>query len=60
MKLSEDFVKRGMEKAKGAVIYGVPIEEMTRDELIACVVAGFSLAETERNEAARRAEFLLS
>lgn len=39
--LPENFVKRNLERAKGVTLFGKPIERMSRDELVACVVAGW-------------------
>ena len=40
--LPESFVKTGLELAKGSVIYGIPLCEMARDELIAAVAHGWA------------------
>ena len=56
MKLNKDFVERNLEKAEGACMFGVPLEELSQKELIACVVAD-SIRRTE--EQTRREKRLL-
>ena len=41
MRLPKEFVEENLKKAKGSMVFGIPIEDLSRDELIACVVAGF-------------------
>ena len=41
MRLSKNFVHQNLKKAEGAYFYGVPINELTREELIALVVSGY-------------------
>jgi hypothetical protein len=40
-KLPEQFVKSGLELAKGASLFGIPMEELTRDELLAATAKGW-------------------
>jgi hypothetical protein len=58
MAIPKSFVERNLEKAKGSQFFGVPIDEMTRDELIACCVAGWQGQDEQRKEHARRLDFL--
>lgn len=44
MPLPKDFVKRGLERAKDATLYGVRIDDMSHDELIAAVAHGWRQA----------------
>lgn len=37
--------------AKGATFFGIPFSELTRDELIACAVEGWTQATTARADA---------
>jgi len=60
MKLPEDFVKRNLEKAQGSMMFGVPIEDLSKDELIACVVAGWSAERQAREDSARQIGFMAS
>lgn len=55
MKLPAEFVKKNLEKAKGATFLGHPIEKLSRDELIACVVA---CHETKRKQSQRHVKDL--
>lgn len=41
MLLPESFVKKNLELAKDARFMGIPLEELSRDELIAVAVAGW-------------------
>jgi len=59
MPLPEEFVKRNLWAAKGMVLFGVPVEDLTRDELIACVHDGYNSAKMEVKEAARQRSILL-
>lgn len=58
MAIPRNFVESNLEKAKGALFFGVPIEEMTRDELIACCFAGWQGLSDQREEHARQLAFL--
>lgn len=48
--LPEEFVKRGLELAAGALLFSKPFDEMTRDELIASAAQGWN---AEREQRAR-------
>lgn len=50
MAISKIFVEENLEKAKGAALFGVLITDMTRDELIACCIAGWKGQERQRKE----------
>ncbi|APE04820.1 hypothetical protein BM528_02740 [Alteromonas sp. RW2A1] len=58
MAIPKSFVESNLEKAKGSLFFGVPIEEMTRDELIACCVAGWQGQSDQRQEHARQLDVL--
>ena len=60
MAIPKSFVESNLEKAKGALFFGTPIEEMTRDELIACCVAGWQGQKEQRKEHAIQLDFLRS
>ena len=47
--LDKDFVSRNLEKAKGACIYGVPIDALTKDELIACLASSIERERGKRD-----------
>jgi len=59
MPLPKEFVSRNLEKAKGMSMFGVSIEVLTRDELIACVVAGFDAEKRARSEGQRRLDAVI-
>lgn len=40
-KLPADFVAEGLRLAKGGSLYGVPFEDLSRDELIAAAAMGW-------------------
>lgn len=59
MPIPKEWVKRHLRDAKGATMFGVTLEDLTKEELIACVYAGFK-AETEaRKEGMRRMKFVI-
>ena len=58
MAIPKSFVESNLEKAKGSMFFGVPIEAMTRDELVACCVAGWQGQEEQREEHSRQLDFL--
>ena len=58
MAIPKSFVESNLVKAKGSLFFGVPIEEMTRDELIACCVAGWQGQNDQRQEQARQLNIL--
>ena len=41
VKLPKDFVKKHLEKSRGCTFFGIDIEELTKEELIACAVSGW-------------------
>ena len=45
--MPKGFVEKHLAEAKGATIYGVPLESLTRDELLACAVAGWQAHKDE-------------
>ena len=58
MAIPKSFVKSNLEKAKGSLFFGVPVEDMSRDELIACCVAGWQGQDDQRKEHAMQLDFL--
>ena len=57
--IPKEFVERNLKKAKGACFLGTPIEELTRDELIACAVLGWEAEQEALKENERQRDFLL-
>jgi len=57
-KLPKKFVKENLQKAKRAMIFGVPIEALSRDELLACAIAGWDAERRAREEGLRRVKFM--
>ena len=49
MALPKNFISKYKEIAKDSMLYGFKIEDMTRDELIACCAAGW--AQAQKNHA---------
>jgi hypothetical protein len=56
-RLPEHFVNEGLKLAKGAMIFGVPLEELSRDELLAVAAQGWKAEENAREEGAKRLKF---
>jgi hypothetical protein len=56
-KLPKGYVEKGLELAKGASFFGVPIEDLTRDELIACAINGWQEVSNVREEGIRQRNF---
>lgn len=48
--LPEEFVKRGLEMARGSLLFGKPFADMTRDELIAAAAQGWSAERYQREK----------
>ncbi len=57
MKLQQTFVDSGLELAKGARLFGIAFEDMTRDELIAAAAKGWK-AYTDHLESSIRSSEL--
>ena len=55
--LPEKFVQDNLAKAQGAMFMGHPITELSRDELIAMAISGWSAHVNLLNENIRRSEF---
>jgi len=60
MKLNKNFVERNLEKAKGARMFGVLLEELSQEELIACIAAGWSREQEAKERASKERNFLLN
>lgn len=58
-RLPESFVRDALEKAKGSLFMGIPINQLTRDELIAMAVSGWKAWEGGMEQGKRDREFLL-
>ena len=58
--IPKHFVEKNLDKAKGSSFFGVLFEDMTRNELIACAVAGWDGLYEQQKENARNLEFILS
>ena len=58
MKLPSKFVDENVKKEEGVLIFGVPLLELSRRELIACSVAGWSAERQAREEGSKRLAFL--
>ena len=60
MKLPDGFVEEWTAKGKGAVIFGVPIEDLTKDELFAVAVAGWHAYSQQLNRSMQALENIRS
>lgn len=58
--IPKSFVDENLAEAKGCSFFGVPIENLSRDELVACAVVGWKAKEANVIESARQRDFLLS
>lgn len=58
--LPEKFVAEGLALAKDALIFGVRLDLLSRDELLAVAAQGWKLADQRRAEAQRVARVLLA
>ena len=58
MPLPKHFVKTNLKKVKGAHIFGVPFEQLSRDELLAVAVAGWAAESNIRKENLRRLDLI--
>ena len=52
------FVESNLKKAEGCRFFGVPIEDLSRDELIACAVAGWEGQEEQRKQHRHSLDFI--
>jgi len=60
MKLNKDFVERNLEKAEGICIFGIPLEDLTKEELIACMMATQNIEQHTREQHTKERDFLLN
>jgi hypothetical protein len=58
--IQKEFVDRHIKKANGAKFFGVPIENLSHDELVACAVCGWEMEKSQVEESKRQRRFLLS
>lgn len=56
--IPKEFVRRYTETAQGFRFFGTSLEDMTREELIACAVSGWEELRRQSEEHKRRLEFL--
>ena len=57
--IPETFVKEYLEKAEGCTLFGTPIKDLSRDELIACVIMGWEGEAAARKDSKRSMDFML-
>ncbi len=48
MSIPKGFIDEYLKDAESCIFFGVPIQELTRDELIACAIAGWKKESEER------------
>ncbi len=58
MAIPKRFTERYLKEAEGCTLFGTPVQELTRDELIACTVAGWKRESEARIEGIRRLNFM--
>ena len=58
--LPQKFVNRYLEKAEGARVFGYPLKELSREELIAMVCFYYEQEQNAIKESKRQRDFLLS
>ena len=58
--IPKDFVDEYLKKAKGSTFFGVPIENLSRDELIACLAVAGEEITSKREQSSRERDFMLS
>ena len=46
--IPKDFVDECLQKSGGTTFFGVPIKDLTRDELIACAITGWEAEKAEK------------
>lgn len=59
MNLSKEFVDRYTEKAKGSSIYGVEFKDLSKEELLAVAVQGWSKYDALLQENLKRKDWKL-
>lgn len=57
MPISKHIIRYGLELAKGSIIYGEPIESLSKEELVAVAALGWKAFNDTLGENIRRAEF---
>lgn len=50
MPIPKQFIEKYLKKAKGCKLFGVEIEDLTKEELIACTIAGWEKEAETRKE----------
>ena len=58
--IQKEFVDRYVKKAKDARFFGVPIKDLSYDELVACALCGWEMEENQIKESKRQRRFLSS
>jgi|GEM_PF-2932972 len=58
--IPKKFTDRYLEKANGCCFFGVPVEQLSRKELMACAIAGWESEKLAIDEGTRQRKFLLS
>lgn len=58
MSLQKSFVDQYVELSRGVLFMGQPIEDLTREELIAMAVSGWHAEKAVREECARQLSFI--
>ena len=57
--IPKDFVDKYLEKAKGSTFFGHPIEELSRNELMACVIMCNEQHQQQIESSKRERDFMM-
>lgn len=57
-KIPEDFVKEGLEVAAGTLLFGVPIEELSKEEFLAAAANGWKAYNDQLKSSIRSFEIM--
>jgi len=58
MPIPKTFTDRYLKEAEGCNFFSIPIQELTRNELIACAIAGWKRESDARAEGIRMVKFM--
>ena len=58
--LPDSFLKKGLELSKGCKFIGIPLEDFTKEELLAIAVMGWKAEQNAREQGLHDVEFLMS
>ena len=59
MRLPESFLREGLELAKGCTLFGIPLQDLTREELMAAAAKSFKSEQAAREDGSARLKFFV-